>query len=168
MSSTLIRVPGWGNIILDAGEGTLGQIARYFGINPDTPLNLSTILMETRCIFLSHIHADHMIGAARLLGFRSAVGRTCFGCLNFAQPLQLMGSSTLKPLYLICNNFIHRSLRDYSQLEDLGFSSQKVMHIDSKDHALRFCPSESVNSHDEPIRRVLLFPPFQWILTTGG
>jgi hypothetical protein len=73
VSSTLIRIPGWGNILLDAGEGTFGQIARYFGPETNAQLNLVAVLRDIRCIFISHIHADHMVGVARLLSKREKV-----------------------------------------------------------------------------------------------
>ncbi|OLN83273.1 Ribonuclease Z 1 [Colletotrichum chlorophyti] len=59
VSSTLIRVPQYGNYILDCGENTLGQLRRAF-----PPEELTKILQETRCIFISHMHADHHLGTA--------------------------------------------------------------------------------------------------------
>ncbi|OBZ77397.1 hypothetical protein A0H81_02334 [Grifola frondosa] len=31
VSSTVLQIPGWGNIMLDCGEGTWGQLVRSFG-----------------------------------------------------------------------------------------------------------------------------------------
>ena len=55
VSSTLIELPS-SNILLDCGEGTLGQLFRVFGPR------LEEVLMKIRLIFISHLHADHHLG----------------------------------------------------------------------------------------------------------
>ncbi|KAH6897157.1 hypothetical protein B0T10DRAFT_526365 [Thelonectria olida] len=62
VSATLIRVPGYGNYLLDCGEGTLGQIRRLFG-DEET----AAILRDMRCIAISHLHADHHLGTPSLI-----------------------------------------------------------------------------------------------------
>ncbi|KAH8738125.1 hypothetical protein BGZ61DRAFT_439634 [Ilyonectria robusta] len=62
VSATLIRVPGFGNYLLDCGEGTLGQIRRLFG-DEET----AKILRDLRCIAISHLHADHHLGTPSLI-----------------------------------------------------------------------------------------------------
>ncbi|CEI38653.1 hypothetical protein FVEN_g4793 [Fusarium venenatum] len=62
VSSTLIRVPGIGNYLLDVGEGTLGQIRRLFGEE-----ETGNILRDLKCIVISHLHADHHLGTPNLL-----------------------------------------------------------------------------------------------------
>jgi ribonuclease Z len=74
VSSTLIRIPGYGNILLDAGEGTWGQLARQFGSESrEGEENVYDILRNTRCIYVSHIHADHHMGVAKILAERRKV-----------------------------------------------------------------------------------------------
>ena len=41
------------SILLDCGEGTLGQLYRHYGRDMDCVIN------NINCIFVSHIHADH-------------------------------------------------------------------------------------------------------------
>lgn len=67
VSSTLLHLPDGGYILLDAGEGTWGQIARKFGAEK------WTILRELKCIFISHIHQDHHAGLATILRQRNLV-----------------------------------------------------------------------------------------------
>ncbi|CCF34343.1 metallo-beta-lactamase superfamily protein [Colletotrichum higginsianum] len=59
VSATLIRVPQYGNYLLDCGENTLGQLRRAFPAE-----EVVKILRETRCVAISHIHADHQLGLA--------------------------------------------------------------------------------------------------------
>lgn len=61
VSGTLVQIPNRGNILLDCGEGTLGQIRRHFGSDANA------VLRDMACMFLSHIHGDHHIGASRVL-----------------------------------------------------------------------------------------------------
>ncbi|KAK1573672.1 metallo-beta-lactamase superfamily protein [Colletotrichum navitas] len=62
VSSTIIRVPQYGTYVLDCGENTLGQLRRAYPAE-----EVTKILQETRCIFISHMHADHQLGTARFI-----------------------------------------------------------------------------------------------------
>ncbi|KAF8887345.1 hypothetical protein BD779DRAFT_1527626 [Infundibulicybe gibba] len=59
VSSTLIQIPGSGNILLDSGEGTWGQLARQFGTDETSPG--------------THIHGDHHMGLAKILAQRRSL-----------------------------------------------------------------------------------------------
>jgi ribonuclease Z len=48
--------------MLDAGEGTYGQMMRRFGID-----RLDEEIKALRCIFVSHLHADHHLGVVHLI-----------------------------------------------------------------------------------------------------
>ncbi|XP_050513162.1 ribonuclease Z, mitochondrial isoform X2 [Diabrotica virgifera virgifera] len=50
------------NIIMDCGEGTYGQLIRFFG-----PELSSQVLANIDAIYVSHLHADHHIGLIGLL-----------------------------------------------------------------------------------------------------
>jgi ribonuclease Z len=80
VSSTLISIPGWGNVLLDAGEGTWGQLVRQYGpgqgpteSNSATSSDVWQVLRDLKCIFISHMHADHHIGLANILAKRKLV-----------------------------------------------------------------------------------------------
>lgn len=59
----MVKLPGnQGSIMLDAGEGTFGQMMRHFGQD-----KVDDELKNLRCIFVSHLHADHHLGVIHLL-----------------------------------------------------------------------------------------------------
>jgi hypothetical protein len=53
-------------LLLDAGEGTLGAIQRTFG-----EAEAGAVLAALACIWISHKHADHMLGVPALLEART-------------------------------------------------------------------------------------------------
>lgn len=71
MSATLVKIPDYGSIMLDAGEGTYGQMMRLFG-----PGLLDEELSKIRCIFVSHLHADHHLGVVQLIKKWSVVNKS--------------------------------------------------------------------------------------------
>jgi ribonuclease BN (tRNA processing enzyme) len=75
VSGHLIQIPDWGNLLLDAGEGTWGQMARYFGTDRARHSNVWQALRELKCVFASHAHADHHTGLAKILAMRQQVLR---------------------------------------------------------------------------------------------
>ena len=68
VSATIVEVPNFGNILLDAGEGTLGQMYRRYGSEL-----WSKVLSKTKIMVISHMHADHHIGLRRVLEERLKV-----------------------------------------------------------------------------------------------
>lgn len=125
VAATLVKLPGRffagggddqegpSYVLLDAGEGTLGQLAQRYG--PGKPLD--DILRRIRVVFISHIHADHCAGIAHLLRARALL-----------QPD--------KPVYLVANWFCRRFLEEWSDLEDIGHKDTLVVleseHLDHK------------------------------------
>ncbi|KZT10496.1 uncharacterized protein LAESUDRAFT_810112 [Laetiporus sulphureus 93-53] len=106
VSSTLIRIPNWGNILLDAGEGTWGQLTRMFGDDIDNHTTGAwDVLRNLKFIFLSHMHGDHHVGTAKLLAMR-----------------KLLKPSPNQALFIVGNRNHEVYLRDQSSLEDLGLS----------------------------------------------
>lgn len=83
VSSTLLHLPEGGYVLLDAGEGTWGQLARRFGES-----GAEEVLSETKLLFISHMHQDHHAGLATLLRRRAKVSSSV-GC---AHKLALTGS----------------------------------------------------------------------------
>jgi ribonuclease Z len=57
VSATYLDIPGVGGILLDCGEGSMGQLRRRFG-----PEGTRETLKNMRMIYISHMHADHHLG----------------------------------------------------------------------------------------------------------
>lgn len=62
VSGTLVRVPGWGSLLLDAGEGTMNTLRRMF-----SQVELDKILLDLKLIWISHLHADHHLGLTSVI-----------------------------------------------------------------------------------------------------
>lgn len=67
VTSNYIHVPNYGNILLDCGEGSLGQLQRRYGESLDQEI------LDLKLVFISHIHADHHLGLIRVLIRRQQV-----------------------------------------------------------------------------------------------
>ncbi|KAI1104689.1 hypothetical protein F4804DRAFT_306514 [Jackrogersella minutella] len=101
VSATLVRVPGTGNFLFDCGENTLGQLRRVFGDD------LPEILRDLKCVWISHLHADHHLGTASVL-----------------KAWHEETSKSNPSAKLIVSSHVHMIdwLREYSDVEDFGFS----------------------------------------------
>ncbi|KAK2608807.1 hypothetical protein QQS21_002664 [Conoideocrella luteorostrata] len=111
VSGTLIRVPGIGNYLLDCGEGTLGQIRRVFDSE-----ETADVLRNLQCIVISHVHADHHMGAVSVI--------------KAWYEQSLRDKNNTATLAISCIGRYRGMLEELSQVEDIGF------------HRLRFpsCP----------------------------
>ncbi|KAI1451879.1 hypothetical protein F4805DRAFT_449735 [Annulohypoxylon moriforme] len=100
VSATLVRVPGYGNYLFDCGENTIGQLARVFGDG------LPEILRDLRCIWISHLHADHHLGTASVI--RAWHEET---------------SKSNPSAKLLVSSHVHMIdwLREYADIENYGF-----------------------------------------------
>lgn len=73
VSATMLSIPNLragqaGSILLDCGEGTLGQMRRRYG-----PQGMRELYAELKMIFISHMHADHHLGLHSILEDRFKV-----------------------------------------------------------------------------------------------
>lgn len=98
VSSIYINLFSKGGLLFDCGEGTLGQLKRRFGVE-----GADNVVKSLRCIWISHIHADHHGGLARILSFRN----------------NLLSGIPHEPLLVVGPTRIGRFLGEYEQLEEL-------------------------------------------------
>ncbi|KAJ3858973.1 hypothetical protein EV359DRAFT_51550 [Lentinula novae-zelandiae] len=125
VSATVIQIPEWGNILLDCGEGTWGQLCRMFGTAssthtpttssslPQSPekqtLGVDVFLRSLKLIYISHLHADHHLGLAKILAMRQA-----------------LNPPPKDPVYLVGVRGVHLYLREVCDLEGLGIEGVDV------------------------------------------
>ncbi|KAL5226405.1 hypothetical protein ABZP36_014670 [Zizania latifolia] len=107
VSSIYINLFARGGILFDCGEGTLGQLKRRFGVS-----GADEVVKSLKCIWISHIHADHHTGVARVLALRS----------------KLLEEVPHKPLLVIGPRPLERFLNAYSTLEDLDMQFLDCRH----------------------------------------
>lgn len=67
VTSIMINLFQDGVILMDTGEGTLGQIYRVFGKESEK------IIMNIKLIWISHLHADHHLGLVKIIKHRQEV-----------------------------------------------------------------------------------------------
>ncbi|KAE8884621.1 hypothetical protein PF005_g18931 [Phytophthora fragariae] len=75
----------WAGMMLDCGEGSLGQMYRYAGGDVK---RLQELVDRLKCVWISHNHADHHLGLLRLLSHRADGAET--------EPLLVIGPTPLR------------------------------------------------------------------------
>ncbi|KAI8899935.1 beta-lactamase-like protein [Globomyces pollinis-pini] len=118
VSATVVELDG-GIMLLDAGEGTLGQLYRTYG----NDLCMEK-LRSLKLIFISHLHADHHLGTINVL-------------LKWNEITKNYPSTG--PMFIIAPFPMHTWLKEFSEVQDFGF--QRLIFLNSKD--LHFSKSNS-------------------------
>ncbi|XP_074285342.1 tRNase Z TRZ3, mitochondrial [Silene latifolia] len=98
VTSIFINLFSKGSLLFDCGEGTLGQLKRRFGVE-----GADDAVRNLRCIWISHIHADHHTGLARILALRR----------------DLLKDVPHEPLLVVGPGQLMRFLNAYQRLEEL-------------------------------------------------
>ncbi|GFP90434.1 zinc phosphodiesterase elac protein 2 [Phtheirospermum japonicum] len=107
VSSIFINLFSRGSLLLDCGEGTLGQLKRRFGVQ-----GADEAVRNLKCIWISHIHADHHTGLARILALRR----------------DLLKGSPHEPIIVVGPRQLKRFLDAYQRLEDLNMQFLDCLH----------------------------------------
>ncbi|CAG8472470.1 9675_t:CDS:10 [Ambispora leptoticha] len=119
VSGNLITIPKYGSILLDVGEGTYGTLIRLFGPlgkkAHDGMMTLEECINGLKCIFISHLHADHHLGTMRILKIWNE--------LNKDKP-----NSRLS---IVAPGRLFKWLDEHSDIEYFGFP--KMQFIDNRD-----------------------------------
>lgn len=120
VSATLLRCPGWGNLLLDAGENTLGQLKRVF-----PPDELAQVLRDLKLIWISHMHADHHLGTISVI-------RAWYKVVHNSVPHSTPSKATWNPttgLAVVSEPAMLTHLSEYAAIEDYGFSRLAPLYI---------------------------------------
>ncbi|XP_039143394.1 tRNAse Z TRZ4, mitochondrial-like isoform X3 [Dioscorea cayenensis subsp. rotundata] len=107
VSSVFVNLFSRGNLLLDCGEGTLGQLKRRFGVS-----GADDAVKNLKFIWISHIHADHHAGLVRILALR----------------FQLLKGVPHEPLLVIGPRQLQKFLNAYSRLEYLDMQFLDCRH----------------------------------------
>ncbi|XP_011313701.1 ribonuclease Z, mitochondrial [Fopius arisanus] len=67
-SGILLRINPETSLLFDCGEGTLGQLTRFFGKD-----KINGVLESIKGIYISHLHADHHLGLISILQQRQLI-----------------------------------------------------------------------------------------------
>ncbi|KAL5056956.1 hypothetical protein RYX36_028560 [Vicia faba] len=128
VTSIYINLFSKGGLLLDCGEGSLGQLKRRYGVS-----GADDVVRSLSCIWISHIHADHHAGLARILALRRDLLR---GVLH--DPVLVVGPRKLK-----------RYLDAYQRLEDLDMQFLDCKHTtEASLNDFENDLQETVNSQD--------------------
>ena len=125
VSATLLRVPGWGSMLFDCGENTLGQLKRAF-----TPEEFEEIISGLRLIVISHMHADHHLGTVGVI-------KSWYEKVHRSQPASTpLPTAPVqdqfhdgKRLAVISEPAMASWLEEYSAVEDYGYSRIAPLNV---------------------------------------
>ncbi|XP_021620709.1 tRNAse Z TRZ4, mitochondrial isoform X4 [Manihot esculenta] len=137
VSSIYINLFSKGSLLLDCGEGTLAQLKRRYGME-----GAENAVRNLRCIWISHIHADHHAGIARILALRR----------------DLLKGVPHERLLVIGPMQLELFLDAYQRLEDLDMqfldcrstmdTSWNALECDAESKSNQFFAGSSTNSED--------------------
>ncbi|XP_052893807.1 ribonuclease Z, mitochondrial [Anopheles moucheti] len=137
VSAILILTSNQSSILLDCGEGTVGQIWRFFG-----KTHAEAVLRSIKAVYISHLHADHHLGLIGLLQARKKLfGDNCER-LTLLAPEQI---SYWLRLYDCRFETIHKDYRlvKNADLLENSFKDEKLLEMGIKEIAtcrVRHCP----------------------------
>lgn len=121
VSATLLKVPGKGYYLLDCGENTLGQMKRTY-----PPEQFREVMQNLRMIWISHMHADHHLGAVAVIREWNEIN---YGSTSgTATSSEYIGDILKqKRLAVVGDKLYIHYLEEYSGVEDFGF--EKVLPL---------------------------------------
>ncbi|XP_026725255.1 zinc phosphodiesterase ELAC protein 2 isoform X2 [Trichoplusia ni] len=122
-SAIVVHVSEDRSILLDCGEGTFGQLVRFYG-----PKKVNAFLRTLKAIYISHLHADHHIG---LIGVIQARRQAIEETGEASPPLYLLAPGQIVTWLTLYDHQFERLRNDYTLIPN-----QSLLH----DH-----PSQNVD-----------------------
>ncbi|XP_060076666.1 zinc phosphodiesterase ELAC protein 2-like [Ylistrum balloti] len=105
-------------ILLDCGEGTFMQMYHHFGSET------SKMLRKLKCIFISHLHADHIVGLASILKQR----HLAFKEIGVpVEPVDIIGEDDMTSLIYTIEYFVPNILQETVLHVSRNFRSKRYM-----------------------------------------
>lgn len=138
VAGTLLRVPGYGSYLFDAGENTLGQLKRIYSSE-----ELVELFRDLKMIWISHLHADHHLGVA-------AVIKAWYEVVHGQDLVKRRAPSTEdhllhvdkildegRRLFVVGSSGLTRWLYEYSSVEDYGYDQLVPLEVTAPATAFR-------------------------------
>ncbi|KAK0096883.1 hypothetical protein PV326_004049 [Microctonus aethiopoides] len=115
-SGILLRIDEDTSVLLDCGEGTIGQLIRFFG-----PSEIDKILASIKAVYVSHLHADHHLGLIGVLQERQRITN---------EPIFLLAPSQIDLWLKLYNRKFERIETNYTLIPNhcLNFNARKIAH----------------------------------------
>ncbi|CAD0199317.1 unnamed protein product [Chrysodeixis includens] len=105
-SAIVLHVDEDRSIILDCGEGTFGQLVRFYG-----PKKVNAFLRTLKAVYISHLHADHHIG---LIGVIQARRQAIEETGETSAPLYLLAPGQIVTWLTLYDHQFERIRTDYT------------------------------------------------------
>lgn len=135
VSSILVQSQENGYVLLDCGEGTLGQIQRMFGMT-----KAKDVIRNLKIIYVSHLHADHHIGLIGLLTERMKLSAEAKVDLK---KVLVMAPKQIEPWLNFYQNCIHNIKDSYELIGNADMLDEamnlKESHQDLGIDAIQTC-----------------------------
>ncbi|KAI8506526.1 Zinc phosphodiesterase ELAC protein 2 [Branchiostoma belcheri] len=140
VTGILVHLSETESLLLDGGEGTFGQMYRHYGDDVDR------VLANIKCVFISHIHADHHLGLMKIFQERR-------------RALQTLGEPQ-QPMYLIAPLPFMSWINHYRlNCENIGMDNKDFILLLSKD--LSVFSNEEQNQEFNSLKEDLGFKQLQ-------
>lgn len=120
VSANLVHISEDNCLIMDCGEGTLGQLIRFYGRD-----GADEVLKSLRMIYISHLHADHHLGLINILNRRRKLTNSKIALLV---PIQM---SAWLAFYNHKIEEIYSTFDVYSCSDLVSFDSNDVLSFQS-------------------------------------
>lgn len=138
VSGIYLKQPDGRSMLLDVGEGTIGQLLRAHGSNKSP----RTILENIKVVWLSHPHADHHLGLLTLLHLRQASDQIVLiaplPILRFLEEYAAAVDPSIADSYvwIDCRDLKQGSIKYQEQIEKaLGITSCHTVPVTHCSHA---------------------------------
>jgi hypothetical protein len=133
VSSVYVSVPSFGGLLMDAGEGSFGQLARRFGTE-----RALRVVAELQVVLISHMHADHHLGLLRILAIRQELIAASRRNSKQSETTAAEAEAEEEALVVVGPPALKEWLDEYSsQIERLAY---------------RFVPCHALNQPQHPVR----------------
>lgn len=109
VSANVVSIPGYGGVVLDCGESTVSLLKRFLGYpqrniyNTRIRQNYIEFVTSLKLLYISHMHADHHLGAILLLKEWAQLAKLSNSRMTVLGPARFW-----------------TWLKDYSGVEDIG------------------------------------------------